>query len=151
MAIVNVKSTDTLKSIALQYGITVLREVEKTVTFDPDKFVADWKTVIDNGTGCVLVHKDEFGINGIICGIIQASGWDSKQIMAVEKIWWVMPDCRSTGIGSELIDAFGLWGANKGANLLIMVSLAEFPLVEQYYKKCGFKLMEKTFYRKIGK
>lgn len=146
--LLNVKSSETLAKIGERFGKLVANE--HGMQIDPQKFVSDWKTVIDEGRGCFILAVEDgsdqdLKAAGIIGGVIEPCGWTHKIIYAREYVWWVTPNERGKGIGETLINAFTNWARQKGATKVIMASLREFPQVEEFYKKQGFELIEKLW------
>lgn len=83
---------------------------------------------------------------GIIMGFYSPS-FTVKGSIATEHLWWVREDYRNKTSAAKLFKLFEDWAVSKGATH-IAVSCYDND-VSKIYTKRGYKLMEKTYVRKI--
>jgi hypothetical protein len=83
-------------------------------------------------------------IGGILTKMIA-----SKEQVATEVFWYVSPEARGSRKSLSLKEAFEYWAKRVGAKFVVMSSLAD-TIVERYYERTGYKLMEKSFLKVIG-
>jgi len=67
-----------------------------------------------------------------------------KHTLATEVAWWVEPDQRGSGLGTNLREAFEYWAQNIAGCKLISMSALDKKL-EKYYKDKGYKLYERAY------
>lgn len=83
--------------------------------FDSVKAAAHFKNLIAGpAAGVVFVVEIEGGIVGGFAGGI-AEDWQSHHKLAFDYVLYVLPDCRKTGAGALLIEAFIHWAKAMGA------------------------------------
>jgi len=70
-------------------------------------------------------------------------------LMAQELFWWVDEDARNTGVGIKILRAAEALAKEKGANLMIMLSLNDLngEKVNKLYEKLGYKPKEQNYMR----
>lgn len=65
-------------------------------------------------------------------------------MLATEIAWWVEPDQRGSGLGTELRDALEYWAINIAGCKMISMSALDVKL-DDYYKEKGYTLYERAY------
>lgn len=73
--------------------------------------------LVDGDASVLIVAADEGSIIGYIAFIVAPIPWGNVS-SAVESLWWVAPEQRSTGIGTELFNAGMEWAEIMGCDLI---------------------------------
>lgn len=83
--------------------------------FDPIKAAAHFENLIAGpAAGVIFVVEIEGAIVGGFAGGINED-WQSHHKLAFDYVLYVLPDCRKTGAGALLIEAFINWSVAMGA------------------------------------
>lgn len=91
----------------------------------------------------ILINKEQ---TGMIFGLTAPLIWGPAKT-AIEMLWWVEPEERNRKLGKELVLAFENWAKKQGCELITLACLDD--RVARMYKKAGFKLYERTYYKEI--
>ena len=86
----------------------------------------------------ILLYGDVGMIVGMAAPFIFGGGY-----IATELAWWVDPEERKNGVGSELLSAFEYWANKIGCKMVSMSSLDD--QVGKFYEKNGYVLQERAY------
>ena len=100
-------------------------------------------------TGLVLVAVEEFEIVGFIGGLITDYTLNKKKKVFQEAMWYVTPEFR--GLGRDLYTSLVNVLKTLEIDYMVMACLNnEFhDVVDRFYKKEGFTLLEKHYLRTV--
>jgi N-acetylglutamate synthase-like GNAT family acetyltransferase len=88
--------------------------LEREVRFiQPDRtcFVRNWTNLIATGTAVIFLEYDK-KISGLFAGLIMPE-INSGVNLAVESLWYVVPENRHNGVGKRLLNRFEQWAKEK--------------------------------------
>lgn len=83
---------------------------------------------------------------GMLAGTVSKFPF-GPHFIATEVAWWVDPDKRKSGIGSELLRYFEVWAGVVGCTFVTMGGLDDG--LAEYYEKMGYKLYERAYLKVI--
>lgn len=112
-----------------------------TVPFDANSAAATLADLIDWENGVVLLHD-----HGAIAGLILPFFFNSAKSQAIELFWHADRD------GAALLRAFEDWAALKGADAVVMGSVAgsRQDAVDRSYRRRGYRETEHLHMKGIG-
>ena len=124
---------------------------ENGFDFRPEDLASFMKNLVSNEMLALFVSHDGNLLTGSIGGIVSPWFMDFRQRILTEQWWWVDPEHRGGDQAALLLDRFILWGKDKGASILTMVSIgsANEKAVKRYYRMKGFKYLESHFIKGI--
>jgi GNAT superfamily N-acetyltransferase len=100
--------------------------------------------------GSFILDADKLALicedKGMLLALTMPFLWGTKRT-ATEMAWWVEPEYRKSGLGTELIDFFNTWAVGKGCSAITLTSLD--GKMNKLYDKLGFKLCEQTYIKEI--
>lgn len=73
-----------------------------------------------------------------------------NQKISTDVLWYVKPEFRKDGIGTQLLDAFEFWSQKVGVNLITMTSLNP-SIGKEYFEKKGYTLQGLAWHKEINK
>ena len=103
--------------------------------YDPDGL--EESIVRDDGR--FLVAEAESGSEAEVVGFAQAVLGDEDDDAAQLPRIYVHPDRWGDGVGSELLDRIESWLADRGAERLRLIVLADNEVGNAFYEKCGYR------------
>jgi len=109
------------------FAATILNKIEN----DPDYkiFVAEVAGDIVGGVGMCLVRSE----------------WDSNQIIATEKFWYVEPKYRNTRIAIKLFKESETW-SRRFADIIVYVAMSRSSnSAGRFYEKKGYQKLEQHY------
>lgn len=119
-------------------------------TLDVGAITKLFRDLID-GQGALLVVEADGKIVGMAAGIVYPFYFNRDHITGQELFWWVHPEHRANGVGSQLLKALESWAKEAGAESFTMVALPQLELekVGSLYRKAGYRPSENTFIRRL--
>lgn len=100
----------------------------------------------------VILAQDGDKIIGVIGGLLVPSIFDETEIIAQEAMWYIDKEYRKGTLGTDLLLVFEEVAKELGVNHIVMVCMGNlnFEILNRYYTKNGYKLMENQFIKTIG-
>lgn len=118
--------------------------------FDIDIFSSNWRTMIAGNIGKIFVVRDNGIIVGCLGGVFILDQFNGRGV-AMENFWFVLPEFRRSRAGIDLLDAFEAEAKQRNCKKILMAHLkiegAE--VLEKFYQKRGYSLIEQTFSKEI--
>jgi N-acetylglutamate synthase-like GNAT family acetyltransferase len=100
----------------------------------------------------VILAQEGEKIIGIIGGMLSPSIFDENEIIIQEAMWYVEPEYRKGTLGTDLLLLFEEIAKELGINHIVMVCMGNlnFEILNRFYVKNGYKLLENQFIKTIG-
>lgn len=119
-------------------------------TLDVGAITKLFRDLID-GQGALLVVESGGKLVGMTAGIVYPFYFNRDHVTGQELFWWVAPEHRANGVGSELLKALEAWAKGRGAQSFAMVALPQLDAekVGALYRKAGYRPSENTFIRRL--
>jgi GNAT superfamily N-acetyltransferase len=100
--------------------------------------------------GSFILDDDKLALicedKGMLLALTMPFLWGTKRT-ATEMAWWVEPEYRKSGLGTELIGFFHAWAEDKGCSAITLTSIDS--KMNKLYDKLGFKLCEQTYIKEL--
>lgn len=101
-------------------------------------------------TGVLLVAEHDGAVVGMVGLMILPFTFNPAVTMAAEVVWWVDPAAQGAGVGSALLDAVEPAAAERGADLVQMMTLSTSPpQAVALYERAGYRHSETCFTKRI--
>jgi GNAT superfamily N-acetyltransferase len=110
-------------------------------------FEHTWKTMFPEDMRTIYISEDEkHTIDGFVAGFLFYH-INQGTPMAMESLWYVVPEKRETGIGRELLNNFESWAKSKGAKYTVIAK--PFRKIKLNGKMRGYNSIETMFVKEI--
>lgn len=112
------------------------------VPFDPGSATETARHLMEHPDG-VLLFDD-----GAMAGALAYPLFLNHNIkVAQELFWWVDPEQRGNGLGTDLLEGLETWAQSVGADQLVMLSMhtSSPNFIDNVYLANGYKPFERTF------
>ena len=119
--------------------------------YSQEQFMKIWTGVLRSKLGIVLgAFDDDDEVCGAIMGILYQD-MHSDALVLTEAAWFVLPDARGKGVGSQLLGEFENWGRMAGAHYVRMAHLANSMPEElkTFYEAKGYSVLEVAYQKPI--
>ena len=119
-------------------------------TFDIEKFVTLWRTLIQSDQGVIFAAFDGHDIVGAIGGTKYPEAY-CQDFIAQEFFWFVSRDARGTA-GIRLYRAFEHWSREQGCAEIRMGHLTDLmpEKVAAFYRRIGFVPVETNYAKRLA-
>lgn len=117
--------------------------------FSPFHFLKTWEQLLDSKMGFIFgIEVNDGGFAGAIGGNIYPDICTGEKVCS-EMFWYTLPGFRGKGI--KLLHKLEQHAKENGCSRVLMVHLAALNAerLEQYYQRCGYSLLEKTYMKEI--
>jgi len=104
--------------------------------------------MVESGIAAVFMLEHEgIAVGGLGC--IKFPDLHSGTLTAVETFWYVDPDHR--GHGLALFEAYEHWAIENGCQMIAMIHMVDSmpDVLERFYKRRGYQLVEKHYMKEI--
>lgn len=134
--------------LMLDGGRLFFEEARLPGKFNADHFCKNWKNLIYSGSGEVIASFDHQGITGVL-GFVLSPDMHTADILAVETMWYVLPNHRGHGI--RLLKAFEERAVKLGAKRLAMIHLLTInaPELAKLYERLGYQAVEVHYVKEV--
>jgi hypothetical protein len=124
---------------------------DKGLGYNKLNFAQYCRFLMGGGSTAVFVMVKDGEVAGTIAGIVTPWFMNFSQKVLTEQWWWVDPKYRGGISSARLLDCLIKWGKERGASLMIMVSIdsGTQDAVEEYYKSRGMTPLENHFIQEI--
>lgn len=104
------------------------------------------RSVVENGSGALLLLEDDGVVVGGIGGTLQNEPVSGHKL-AVELFWFVQPKYRGTTGPLRLLAAYERWGQESGADHICMISMENSmpEEMDRLYRRLGYRKLETTY------
>lgn len=126
----------------LDMSIKFIETTEYKDLYDLEALEKVIETSLSSSSAVVFVEDGK----GILVGQTVPFLFGNK-LVAHELGWWVEPEYRKTGVGKDLINSFENWAVFKNCGIIVMTSIDD--TVGEYYKKTGYKLVERMYMKEL--
>jgi len=116
----------------------------------PEIFQANWELWLENGFGVLVVAEEDGAIYGATGGLVVPAANDGK-MEANELFWFLHPNYRSGGTGTEMFDAWEQACIDAGAVRIGMIRLhgPSGERIGQWLESRGYRPVEVHYYRDL--
>lgn len=136
--------------LCLDGGRAFFEEGKLPGSFVPEEFIARIGALIEDGRGIVLASFDVGGdkrtITGALAGVLAPSLFSGK-LMAVEILWYVLPEYRGRSDALRLFSAFEDWAVEMKAEMISFIHLIALApeKLEKLYRRRGYTPVEVNY------
>ncbi len=106
--------------------------------FPMKKECAAGLAILMMGSGTMLVAEAAGDVVGMIGTYIDPFTFNDDHLIAKELVWWVEPDHHGSGLGRTLLREVEIASAQAGAEMIVMMDLADNPVSERVYAQEGY-------------
>jgi len=125
-----------------------LKEAKYTFRVDAKYTQDNFETIAQDENYIVLLVEEEEEIVGFLVGVIGSTLF-SKDLIAIELGWYLLPEHRNAKTGLKLVDAFEKWSQNKNCKHVSMVDIDTLKDLKPLYERRGYVLTEKTYVKEL--
>lgn len=105
--------------------------------------------VMNQSNGKILIAEDDEGKSAGLLGFILYPHYFTGRLMAIEIMWWVEPEYRSSMIGIVLVRAAQRIAKTMGAVVMQFTAPSATPQVGKAYEAMGYRKMEEAYQRDL--
>jgi GNAT superfamily N-acetyltransferase len=115
----------------------------------PDVFCRNWRRLIEDGRGFVLVQFDEQDRFCGTLGAVLAPDLCNDDLVAIECFWYVMPHRRGNGL--TLLRAYEQLAREKGAQRIGIANLAHHngERMARLYQRLGYTPIDVNYQKAL--
>jgi len=118
--------------------------------FPMKKECAAGLAILMMGSNTMLVAEVAGEVIGMIGTYIDPFTFNDEYLVAKEIIWWVEPEHHGSGVGRTLLREAEIASARAGAELIVMMDLADNPVSERVYRQEGYYHSENSWSKALG-
>jgi GNAT superfamily N-acetyltransferase len=119
--------------------------------FDAVAYAEFFRSAIRNQSMAVWLAESDGEVVGIAGALLYPLYFNPSH-MVVQELWWFLtPDARGSGAGSEMFKSIQSWAKEVGAASLFMIALENenASQMERVYARSGFVPLERTFIKEV--
>jgi RimJ/RimL family protein N-acetyltransferase len=124
-------------------------DISKYIPFDPESLEKMISICLENPDAALFVCEEEGKIAGCIWGIVFPSHLNCNYKIATELTWYVHKEYRGKNYALDLVDTFENWAQEKGATVVILISLEKNNKIENVYERLNYIKCESSFVKGV--
>lgn len=130
-------------------GFAFFAEAGLPGVFNPAPFGVAVRSILENGSGIVLVAENEGKIAGVIAGVVYED-FLTGDLISSELFWFVTKEARGS-VGVRLLKQFEEQSKLRGAKRILMIHLLSVhsEMLTKLYTLRGYAPIEQTFFKKL--
>jgi GNAT superfamily N-acetyltransferase len=147
----NAIAEDFPQYLPLAHAFHAASPMHEAMPFNDKGFYNFFLQAVQNPNMGVWLAEDEGKVIGIAGALFYSMYFSPSSMVAQELWWWLAPEARGKGAGQAMYDMIEAWATAKNATALFMVALedANAEKMSQIYHRKGFRLMERTYMKKV--
>lgn len=115
-------------------------QILSLVTKRVDELIEEFTTA-PKDEKIILIEEDK----AILVGMTMPS---RLGLLAVDVLWYVVPEERGNGLGSTLLDAFEYWAIKVGCDVISITTLNP-SIGKEYFEQRDYKLIDLAYIKKL--